>query len=105
MNKDIKADGSEEVEWVWLRPHAERDAVILVDPQLNLAEAAARIAADDSGPVAHWIAEGLLGKPSGQHLAAWDANSTKRFRMQIVQPYVLIQEIPADAKEENRHDG
>ena len=81
-----------EIEWVWLRSHLERDAVIVVAPDLDLGAAAQRIAADDTGDVAAWIAAGRLSKPSSRQLADWNADPAKRFRMLIVQPYVLIQE-------------
>ena len=83
-----------EVEWHWLRLHLERDAVIVVAPDLDLEEAAAQIAADNSAAAAAWIAEGRLTKPTLEQLASWNAEPAKRFRMVIVRPYVLIQDIP-----------
>jgi hypothetical protein len=87
----------EEVEWHWLRPHQERGAVIVVAPALELAAAAGRIADDDAAAVKGWIAAGLLTKPGLEQIAAWNAEPGKRFRLLIVQPYVLIQDLPADA--------
>ncbi len=82
----------EEIEWIWLRPHLERDALIVIAPELELAVAAERIAVDDTGTVADWIAAGRLRKPTAEQLACWNAAPARCFRMLIVQPYVLIQE-------------
>ncbi len=82
----------QEVEWHWLRPHQERGAVIVVAPALDLTEAGRRIAADDTATVAGWIAAGLLTKPDNEQVEAWNADPTRRLRLLIVQPYVLVQE-------------
>jgi len=95
------ANEIEDVEWHWLRPHHGRDALIIVAPDLDLADAAARISADDTVQVGSWVAAGRLAKPTRQQIAIWDDAPVRTFRMLIVQPYVLIQERPAaaDAKE------
>ncbi len=92
MNKENAPARIEEVEWHWLRLHLERDAVIIVAPELDLAEAAACIAADDAAAVSAWIADGRMSKPSLEQIGAWNAETTRRFRILIVQPYVLIQD-------------
>jgi hypothetical protein len=91
------ADEIEDVEWHWLRPHLERGALILVAPDLDLVEAAARISADDTVQVSAWIAAGRLTKPTREQIADWDEDPTRTFRMLIVQPYVLIQDRSAAA--------
>lgn len=93
-SKDDLPGAISEIEWHWLRQHLERDAVIVVDERLDLAEAAARLAADDTTAVRGFIADGLLLKPTLGQLAIWNAEPARRFRMLIAQPYVLIQEIP-----------
>jgi hypothetical protein len=86
--------------WQVLRPHLERDALIIVQPQLDLAAAAQAVAADDAAAVRLWIDQGGLGKPAVVQVEAWDAEPLKIFQFVIVQPYVLIQESPATAGEE-----
>jgi hypothetical protein len=95
------ADEIEDVEWHWLRPHLGRGALIIVAPDLDLADAAARISADDTVQVGAWIAAGRLTKPTHEQIADWDEEPTRTFRMLIVQPYVLIQDrsAAADQKE------
>jgi hypothetical protein len=88
------ADEIEDVEWHWLRPHLGRGALIIVAPDLDLADAAARVSADDTVQVGAWIAAGKLARPTREQIAAWDEDSIRAFRMLIVQPYVLIQERP-----------
>ena len=82
----------EAVEWHWLRPHLERGTLILVAPDIPLAEAAEATADDDIGRVRKWVESGRVGKPSPAQIDLWNAAPTKLFRMAIVQPYVLIQE-------------
>lgn len=86
--------------WQVLRPHLGRDALIVVQPQLDLAAAAQAVAADDATTVRLWVDEGGLGKPSPAQVEAWEAEPLKAFRFVIVQPYVLIQESPVETAEE-----
>lgn len=80
-------------EWGWLRPHGERGGLVVVSPLLDLAEVGARVAADDAAAIQSWIAAGDMGKPTAPQLEAWDAAPDRRFRMLVVSPYVLIQEL------------
>ncbi len=73
-------------------PHVDRDAVIVVAPQLNLVDVGLAIVNDNSTSVQHWIAESLIYKPSDQQKADWNAHQNKRFQALIVQPYVLVQD-------------
>ena len=82
----------DEAEWSWLIPHVDRDAVIVVDPQLNLVDVGLAIVTDNSTSVQHWIAESLIYKPSDQQRVDWNACQNKRFHALIVQPYVLVQD-------------
>ncbi|WP_068815386.1 DUF2288 domain-containing protein [Phormidesmis priestleyi] len=82
----------DEAEWSWLIPHVDRDAVIVVDPQLNLVDVGLAIVTDNSTSVQHWIAESLIYKPSDQQRVDWNACQDKRFHALIVQPYVLVQD-------------
>ncbi|HEY9846893.1 MAG TPA: DUF2288 domain-containing protein [Candidatus Caenarcaniphilales bacterium] len=82
----------DETEWNWLIPHAKRDALVIVTPNLDLLEVAVAIANDNVTAVQHWIGEQLISKPSADQLAIWNRTPTKRFTALIVQPYVLVQE-------------
>lgn len=79
-------------EWGWLRAHLERDTLILVADDVDLAEAGWRIAADDTAIIQGWIQSGRIGKPSADQIIQWDADKSHQFQMLIISPYVLIQE-------------
>lgn len=79
--------------WHDLKQHLERDAIIVVDSNLDLGHVATHVARDSVTIIQEWIATQMIGKPSGPQLSAWDANPAKEFNFLIVQPYVLIQEI------------
>lgn len=82
-----------EAEWDWLMPHADRDALVLVSPDLDLVDVGAAIANDDTEPVQDWIDQRLLCKPTSQQLTRWNSTPQKRFKALILQPYVLIQDV------------
>jgi hypothetical protein len=82
----------DEVEWSWLLPHAKRDALIVVTPEMDLLEVGVAIANDNVVRVQHLIGEQLIYKPSIAQLDDWNQNPSKRFTALIVQPYVLVQE-------------
>jgi hypothetical protein len=96
--QDLRAELAEsldEAELDWLKPHIQRDAVVVVHQQLDLVDVGVAIASDDVMSVQHWISEQLVHKPFAEQLADWNSNKTKRFQALIVQPYVLVQEAPA----------
>ncbi|AFY33670.1 DUF2288 domain-containing protein [Calothrix sp. PCC 7507] len=98
---DLRAEliaNLDESEWEWLIPHVKRDAVILVTPKLNLLDVGIAIAGDKISEVQQWIDQQLLAKPSTVQLGEWNANPNKRFSTLIIQPYVLIQEIPTTSE-------
>lgn len=86
------AEMLDEAEWEWLMPHAQRDAVVMVDPGLDLLDVGVAIASDNVSTVQHWISEQLLYKPSPEQLSDWGNDRTRRFNALIVQPYVLVQD-------------
>ncbi|MEO1404474.1 MAG: DUF2288 family protein, partial [Cyanobacteria bacterium J06635_1] len=44
--------------------------------------------------VQRWIGEALIAKPSPEQLSIWADDHGKRFNSLIVQPYVLVQDLP-----------
>ncbi|MBU7582123.1 MAG: DUF2288 domain-containing protein [Nostoc sp. TH1S01] len=95
---DLRAElteGLDEAEWDWLIPHAQRDAVILVAPGLNLLDVGEAIANDNTQSVQQWIDEQLITKPSLEQVGQWNCDRQKRFNTLIVQPFVLVQEMAA----------
>jgi hypothetical protein len=85
----------DEALWDWLRPHLERDALIIVSPDFDLVDAGQALARDEVDLIKEMIARGQLVKPSALQVAAWDAHrQEQKFLLLIVSPYILIQEIP-----------
>lgn len=93
---DLKAQLSEDladVEWSSLIPHVQRDALIVVNSDLDLIEVGAAIANDNVSLVERWISECLIHKPSSDELSDWNAQPSKMFHTLIVQPFVIVSEI------------
>jgi hypothetical protein len=93
--QDLRAELAESVDQAeldWLKPHIQRDVVVVVNPDLDLLDVGVAIAGDDVMSVQHWISEQLLQKPSPEQLADWNSGQSKRFQALIVQPYVLVKE-------------
>ncbi|MBE9116448.1 DUF2288 domain-containing protein [Lusitaniella coriacea LEGE 07157] len=86
------AQSLDEAEWDWLMPHAKRDVVIVVSPDLNLLDVGVAIANDNATLVQSWIGTQQVHKPSADELNTWNQNPSKRFNTLIVQPFVVVQE-------------
>lgn len=82
-----------ETTWDELRGQLVRDSIILVDPRLDLVQVGVSVAQDDKQAVAGWVGEQQMTKPTAEQLKAWETQLDKRFKMLIVQPFVLTQEI------------
>lgn len=96
--QDLRAELGEnldEAEWDWLIPHVQRDAVVVVEQELDLLDVGVAIALDDVSVVQQWIGEELIHKPKAIQVSEWNGDRNKRFNTLIVQPYVLIQELAA----------
>ncbi len=82
-----------EVAWSDLKPHAQRDAIIVVNEHLDLIKVGEAIARDDTLLVQHWISEQLIRKPLQIELSNWNGKPETQFTTIIVQPFVLIKEV------------
>jgi hypothetical protein len=97
MTAELRAQLTElldEAELDWLKPQLQKDAVVIVHAGLDLVDVGVAIAQDDTLKVDRWIGEQLIAKPNNEHLAKWHQNPQQKFRAIIVQPYVLVQELP-----------
>ncbi|MDJ0659514.1 MAG: DUF2288 domain-containing protein [Crocosphaera sp.] len=94
IKKRLQEDMAE-VSWDDIKPHAQRDAVIVVNDNLSLVDVGVAIAQDDKIMVERWITEQLINKPSNQQLSDWNINPTQLFKTLIVQPFVLVQSLEA----------
>jgi hypothetical protein len=87
------ADSLDEAEWNWIKPHAERGAIIIAAADLPLIEVGVAMAIDDRVRVGEWVASQSLTKPTPEQIAAWEKRPTTLFRCLVIQPFVLIQEV------------
>ena len=96
MTDNLRAQLTElldEAELEWLKPHIQKDAVIIVVPELDLLDVGVAISNDNTQSIQHWISEQLLVKPSQKILNRWNSNSNQRFQALIIQPYILVKEL------------
>jgi hypothetical protein len=85
----------DEAKWEWLRPHLDRDVLILVSPEIELVDAGQALANDNAPLIQELIAASSLSKPTPSQISTWDDRShEQKFLILIVSPYILIQEIP-----------
>lgn len=84
--------GVELVEWHWLRPHHQRDALWVVTESILLEDVGAALSRDDADQVRCWLGDNSLRKPFDSELKRWEDDPTLSLRMLIVQPFVLVQE-------------
>ena len=80
-----------EVSWNYLKPHGERDALLWVDPALDLEEVAKAFIDDDTERVANWLGNGDLVRVGKLHAAQWE-KSDELFTAVVVTPFVLMQQ-------------
>ena len=81
-------------QWDWLKPHIARDAVVFVNPQLDIVDVGIALTNDNVQSVQRWIGEQLITKPTAEQLQTWGVKGpSNRLQSLIVQPYVLVQEI------------
>lgn len=80
------------IEFTDIRAHLARDAVIIVDPSLDLLEVGEAVARDDKARVASWIERGLVGKPTLAMIEAWSKIEGPGWTALVVQPFVLLRE-------------
>lgn len=81
-----------DISWTDLLPHAKRDAIIVVQPELDLSEVAVAMAQDNTASVQRWISEQLIAKPTSEQLTQWNDRPEKKFTTLIVQPFVIVKE-------------
>jgi len=91
-SKEELALSIDEAQWDWLRAHLERGGLILIDNALDLAEAAVKVANDETHSIEQWVNRGLISKPTESQIKSWDDNKEKVFSMLIISPYILFQE-------------
>ncbi len=77
--------------WSELERHFARGVLVLVAPDLDLIEVAARIAEDDKAQVEAWMGSGQLRGPEIADAREWHEHDTE-FWTVVSAPWVLVQE-------------
>ena len=78
------------VDWKTLEPHYKNEALLWIDPSLDLTTVGEAIANDEADKVKAWKESGDLVTPSAPHAFYWE-ESEATFRALVVSPFVLIQ--------------
>lgn len=77
-----------------LHAHLRRDAVFVVSAGLSLVDCGVAVAMDDAAKVEAWVTSGELRRPTAEERAEWLAEKERRWSAIVVQPYVLVQDLP-----------
>ena len=85
-----------EITWPELQRHFARGVLIRVSAPLDLLEAAAAVANNDTTHVSDWMEQGVLMRATDTHASTWSESST-RFLAVVVAPWVLVQELKESA--------
>lgn len=80
-----------QIGWQELERHFARGVLIVIGPELNLVEAAAKIAEDDKSALQEWIQRGQVARATDDHARRW-VDSKCTFWAVVVAPWVLVQE-------------
>ncbi|QQL44464.1 DUF2288 family protein [Sulfuriroseicoccus oceanibius] len=80
-----------EVDWSYLEPHYKNEALLWVDPSLELKDVAKALGDDDTETVANWLGNGDLVKIGSLHAMQWEGTDEK-FTALVVTPFVLMQQ-------------
>ncbi len=78
--------------WMALLPHFARGQVVRVAPGLDLLEAAAALARDDSERVRRWMDEGWMGPVDEDRARQWQQPEREVWAV-VVAPWVVVQEV------------
>ena len=78
------------VRWSELERHFAHGSVVYVSTELDLVEAALRIAHDDKETITRWMAEGKLAKVSDLQALTWQESDAELWAS-VVSPFVLVQ--------------
>ena len=79
-------------EWKLLEPHFKRDALFVVESNLNLVEVAVDIAEDNVSKIKEALDSGQLRKPTEDEIEDWKSKPDDILGdFLIVSPYVIMQ--------------
>jgi hypothetical protein len=77
-----------------LKAHLDRDGLFIVAGTHSLVECGVAIALDDVDTIQRLIASQELRKPTADERAEWPNEAKRRWISIVVQPFVLVQDLP-----------
>ncbi len=81
-----------QLRWSELQRYFARGVVVIVGPELDLIEVAARFAEDDKPAIQKWLEQAQITRAHDEHAKRWAAHEPD-FWAVVVTPWVLVQEI------------
>ena len=81
-----------QLSWPELQKYFAKGNVIIVSPELDLIDAAARFAEDDKEAVASWINSETIKRALDDDARGWNERNSS-FWTVVVAPWILVQEI------------
>jgi len=83
------------VRWSEMQRHFARGSVIVVAPELDLVEVAARMAEDDAPSLRTWMQSRQVMRASDTQARSWSRSDAWLWAV-VVAPWVLVQESGSD---------
>jgi hypothetical protein len=80
-------------EWQIIQPHIEKANLFIVADELDFADVAHTIAQDNADKVRTMLSKNHIFRLEPEMLHIWNQMSDKKFRLIILAPYLLIQEV------------
>lgn len=81
-----------QLSWTELQKYFAKGNVIVVNPELDLIDAAAKFAEDDKEVVGQWIQSEKIKRALDDDAIQWDKRNSN-FWTVVVAPWILVQEI------------
>jgi len=79
--------------WQIIQPHVEKANLFIVADELDFADVAYLIAQDDTEKVRTMINQNHIFRLEPELLYTWNKIPDKKFRLIVLAPYLLIQEV------------
>ena len=79
------------ISWRDLQTYYARGHVVRVEPDLDLLDVAAELAADNTAQFQSWMADNRIGDVSPDRAQAWYDHNTELWAV-VVAPWVLVQD-------------
>ena len=79
-----------QMHWRELQRYFAGGSLISVEPELDLIDVGARIAADDKASVEEWMNAGLMYRTTDAQASDWVASDTLLWAV-VVKPWILVQ--------------